>query len=305
MLLQIRHVTTYRYDKAVYCEPLTIRLRPRNDSFQRLERFRLRIQPEPTGITHFQDLHGNDVTRCWFKGFTANLTVTTECVVETLLNNPFNFLMAPEAVTLPLRHCDQSNPLWNYFAAPMTDSDVLRRLASEVLQESGGDTLAFLTQLTGRIYRDCETVVRQEGAAYDPETTWQQRSGACRDQAILFNEICRLVGLPARFVSGYGYSDFRDERHLHAWSEVYLPGAGWRGFDPTIGLAVSDRHVAVAATRDSADAAPTSGTYRGNGVTSTLETQVMIERLDDPTIGGVPAPAMAGVKKEAQIVLAG
>ena len=281
VLLKIRHITTYCYDKAVYCEPLTIRLRPRDDSFHRLESFRLRVQPEPAGITQYTDLQGNDVTRCWFKGFTTNLTVTTECVVETLLHNPFSFLLAPEAVNLPLRHCEKTNPLWNYYSKPSTDSDSLQQLATETLQESGGETLAFLTQLTGRIYRECETVVRPAGKAFDPEKTWQERSGACRDQAMLFNEICRLAGLPARFVSGYGYSEQRDERHLHAWSEVYLPGAGWRGFDPTIGLAVSDRHVAVAASRDPDDAAPTSGTYRGTGVGSELETQVILQRLDE------------------------
>ncbi len=281
VLLKIRHVTRYAYDKAVYCEPLTIRLRPREDSSQRLEGFRLRVQPEPTGITHYKDLYGNDVTRCWFKGFTQNLTVTTECLVETFLQDPFSFLLASDAVNLPLRKNDRDNPLWNYYAEPATDSEALRRLASEKLQESGGETLAFLTQLTGRIYRDCETVVRHQGEAFDPEFTWRERSGACRDLALLFNEVCRLVGLPARFVSGYGYSGFRDERHLHAWSEVYLPGAGWRGFDPTIGLAVADRHVALAAARDPAEAAPTTGTYRGTGVGSTLDTQVYLERLDE------------------------
>lgn len=286
MLLQIKHATTFHYEKAVYCEPLTIRLRPRDDGFQRLESYRLRVQPEPTGITHYKDLHGNDVTRCWFKGFTTGMTVTTDCVVETLLQNPFNFLLAPEAVNLPLRHWQNSNPLWNYFATPTTNSDLLRGLAAEVLQESGGETLAFLTLLTTKIYHECERVVRQDGEPLDPETTWRERRGACRDQAMLFNEICRLVGLPARFVSGYGFSDFREERHLHAWSEVYLPGAGWRGFDPTIGLAASDQHVAVAAARDPGDAAPTSGTYRGTGVCSSLEALVTLERLDDPPHDG-------------------
>jgi transglutaminase-like putative cysteine protease len=281
VLLQIKHVTSYRYDKAVYCEPLTVRLRPRNDGFQHLESYRLRVHPEPAGINHYKDLHGNDITRCWFKGFTDHLTVTTECVVETLLQNPFSFLLASEAVNLPLRHWENSNQLWNHFIAPATDSDLLRRLASEVLEESGGETLSFLTQLAAKLYRECEREVRLEGPAQDPETTWRERRGACRDQALLFNELCRLVGLPARFVSGYGYSDFRDERHLHAWSEVYLPGAGWRGFDPTVGLAVSDRHVAVAAAREPADAAPTSGTFRGTGVASELETEVTIQRLDE------------------------
>lgn len=303
MLLQIRHTTTYHYDKTVYCEPLTIRLRPRDDCFHRLENFRLRVQPEPAGITHHSDLHGNGVTRCWFKGFTVDLTVTTECVVETLLHNPFSFLLAPEALSLPLRHSEKANPLWNYYAEPSTDSESLRQLASEVLRESGGETLAFLTQLTSRIYRECETVVRPEGAAYDPETTWRECRGACRDQAILFNEVCRLAGLPARFVSGYGYSDHGDERHLHAWSEVYLPGAGWRGFDPTIGLAVSDRHVALATARDPADAAPTSGTYRGTGVGSKLETSVLLQRLDEPSKTQSQQQSVFSLAKDVELAL--
>ena len=280
MLLQIRHITRYHYEKPVYCEPLTIRLRPRDDSSHRLESFRLKVQPEPAGITQFKDLYGNEVTRCWFKGFTSELTVTTDCVVETFLQKPFCFLLAPEAVTLPLRRGDRVTPIWNYYAEPTTQSAELRALATETLHESGGETLAFLTHLTARLFRECPTIVRTHGATQSPDVTWQQRTGACRDLAHLFNEVCRLVGLPARFVSGYGYNDFRDERHLHAWSEVYLPGAGWRGFDPTIGLAVADRHVAVAAARDPEDAAPTSGTYLGAGIGSTLEAEVTLQRLD-------------------------
>jgi transglutaminase-like putative cysteine protease len=282
VLLKIWHETSYRYSKAVYCEPLTIRLRPRDDSSHRLESFRLKIQPEPAGITYFKDLYGNDVARCWFKGFISDLIVTTECVVETRLQNPFNFLLAPEAVSLPLRQGEKVSPIWSYYAEPGGDSALLRQLAVETLEESGGETLSFLTHLTGRIYRECQLVVRPQGAAFDPEITWSERTGACRDLALVFNEVCRLVGLPARFVSGYGFNEFASEElHLHAWSEVYLPGAGWRGFDPSIGLAVSDRHVAVAAARDPQDAAPTSGTYRGTGVDSTLKAFVSIERFDE------------------------
>lgn len=282
MLLKIRHETNFHYSKAVYCEPLTIRLRPRDDSSQRVESFRLRVTPEPAGITHFKDLYGNDVTRCWFKGFISDLAATTECVVETRLQNPFSFLLAPEAVNLPLRHGEKVSPLWAHYAEISSDSDLLHQLAAVTLEESGGDTLSFLTLLASKIYRECQLVVRPQGAALDPEITWRERSGACRDLALVFNEACRVVGLPARFVSGYGYNEFAsEERHLHAWSEVYLPGAGWRGFDPSIGLAVCDRHVAVATSRDPQDAAPTFGTYRGMGVESTLKAEVQIERLND------------------------
>jgi transglutaminase-like putative cysteine protease len=281
MLLKIRHETSYRYSKAVYCEPLTIRLRPRDDSSHRLESFSLKVRPEPAGVTYFKDLYCNDVARCWFKAFISDLTVTNECLVETRLQNPFNFLLSPEAVNLPLKRGEKASPIWSYYAEPGGDSASLRQLAAETLEESGGETLSFLTHLTGRIYRECQLVVRPQGVAFDPEITWGERTGACRDLALVFNEVCRLVGLPARFVSGYGFNEFASEEfHLHAWSEVYLPGAGWRGFDPSIGLAASDRHVAVAAARDPQDAAPTSGTYRGTGVDSTLNALVSIERCD-------------------------
>jgi len=279
---QIRHATRYQYDRAVYCEPLIIRLRPRSDCSQRLESFCTRILPEPTGITHFQDLFGNEVTRCWFEQLTPKLVVTTECVVETLLLNPFNYVVDPEAVTLPLPPVEGRNAIWKYYAEPDFASASVTQLAKEALEVSGGETVAFLCELSDRIFSECETIVRHEGSPLDPEATWQQRRGACRDLTVLFNEVCREVGLPARFVSGYGYCDMqKDEQHLHAWSEVYLPGAGWRGFDPSLGLAVSDQHIVVATAKAPADAAPTTGSYRGTGAKSNLETQVVMELLAD------------------------
>ena len=110
--------------------------------------------------------------------------------------------------------------------------------------------------------------VHPTGDPWPPEKTLADRTGSCRDIAVLFCEVCRAAGLPSRFVSGYAVDpDHSGCHHLHAWSEIYLPGAGWRGFDPTLGLAVADRHVSLAAARLPALAAPTSGVYRGTGVT--------------------------------------
>src|SRR5262249_17936328 len=105
-----------------------------------------------------------------------------------------------------------------------------------------------------------------------------QRQGACRDLAVLFIDACRCLGIAARFVSGYqeGYGSTA-KQDLHAWAEVYLPGAGWRGYDPTHGLAVADRHGAVAAAPDPLNAAPVTATYRGDNVTSEMNTQVSVE----------------------------
>jgi transglutaminase-like putative cysteine protease len=106
----------------------------------------------------------------------------------------------------------------------------------------------------------------------------EQRQGACRDLAVLFIDACRCVGLAARFVSGY-QDAYRSmgKRDLHAWAEVYLPGAGWRGYDPTRGLAVADHHVAIAAAADPQNTAPVTATYRGSNVEAELITEVSIE----------------------------
>jgi transglutaminase-like putative cysteine protease len=108
--------------------------------------------------------------------------------------------------------------------------------------------------------------------------TWQQKEGTCRDFAILFMEVCRLIGIAVRFVSGYQQGDSNSsDRHLHAWVEVYLPGAGWRGYDPTHGLAVADGHVALAASSLPRYAAPISGVFRPGSAQSTIEYSLQIQ----------------------------
>jgi transglutaminase-like putative cysteine protease len=138
------------------------------------------------------------------------------------------------------------------------------------------DTVKFVCDLNDWIYRQHEKIVRRDGPAWSPRQTLHEGRGACRDLAVLLIECCRAMNIPSRFVSGYGLRlDQSEDHELHAWAEVYLPGAGWRAFDPSLGLAISDRHitVAVGATPDSA--APTSGTFRGNAKSS-LEAQIEI-----------------------------
>jgi transglutaminase-like putative cysteine protease len=107
-------------------------------------------------------------------------------------------------------------------------------------------------------------IVRDDGPPLDPEVTLRERTGSCRDVAVLFCAACRAAGIPARFVSGYEReAAFQEPANMHAWAEVYLAGGGWRGYDPSAGLAVSTSHVAVAAAADPRLAAPITGTYRG------------------------------------------
>ncbi len=120
-------------------------------------------------------------------------------------------------------------------------------------------------------------VKREYGEASTAEETLDSEVVACRDVAVLFMEPCRQLGIGARFVSGHQEGDPQaGERELHAWADVYLPGGGWRGYDPTLGLAVADRHVALAVSAFPKNAAPVTGSYRGTGATSTLETEISI-----------------------------
>ena len=124
--------------------------------------------------------------------------------------------------------------------------------------------MPFLTTLTRRLHEEFAHTIREEGAAEPAESTLAARSGSCRDLSVLFCEACRSRGIPARFVSGYEReAAVQEPAHMHAWAEVYLPGGGWRGYDPSQGLAVSTAHVALAAAADPLLAAPVSGTYRG------------------------------------------
>lgn len=280
MLFRITHSTRYRYSRSVYIEPMTVRLRPRDQPFQRVLRHELVVAPEPSLVCEHLDAEGNCAATCWFEGVTDSLTFTTTSEVETSRTNPFDFYLAREADRLPMVYApDLASSLANYCTRTRgASSDLIAQLAAEVLSASENKTVAFLTTLANRIHSDCETIVRPEGDPWPAAETWRKRTGACRDLSVLFNEVCRAVGLATRFVSGYyALPDADDKRHLHAWSEVYLPGAGWRGFDPGLGLAVVDQHVAVAAGAHPQAAAPVAGSFRGNDTSVMLDVELMIE----------------------------
>ena len=162
--------------------------------------------------------------------------------------------------------------------APMVPSeDLLARLPDG----PGTKLCPFLAVLNGRISSGYEVTVREEGDPLPAEETLKSAKAACRDLAMLFIECCRILGIATRFVSGYQQGDqVSDRRDMHAWAEVYLPGGGWRGYDPTYGLAVADRHIAVAASATPRLAGPLSGSFRGSGVTSTMETKISLETIE-------------------------
>ena len=277
MFFEIAHATTYTFSRPVFLEPHTVRLRPRCDGSQRLIRVDLQIEPPPAGLSEYLDVEGNCGVHTWFDGSTESLRVMTRCTVETLRENPFDYLVHPSAARLPVEYADDLRLSLAPYCSRDSADDRVAHFATSIADEVDSQSLPFLAALTRRIFQMCQVTIREAGGPQPPEATLAYRRGACRDLAVLFMDACRALGLGARFVSGYQEGDPEQERRdLHAWAEVYVPGGGWRGYDPTHGLAVGDRHVAVAAGRHPARAAPITGTFRGTGASSRMQTDIRI-----------------------------
>ncbi|MGZ8219642.1 transglutaminase family protein [Methylomagnum sp.] len=265
MRFAVEHTTRYRYDQPVWLGPHDIRLRPRHDGSQRLLSFSLSIEPTPTRLSEQLDPDGNVVTRCWFQVPCDSFTVRTAFTAETIRANPFDYWPDPGGERLPMILPEGlARRLAAYLAPPSGIHPEVVRLANGLAEASGYNPLDFLARLNGFLFNEFERVIRKDGDPYPPHRSLAERRGACRDLSLLFIDACCAVGIPARFVSGYGQGwEERPERYMHAWPEVFVPGGGWRGYDPTLGLAVLERHVAVAAAADFSDAAPISGGFSG------------------------------------------
>lgn len=278
MRYHISHVTQYAYAKPAILEPHTLRLRPRSDGFQTLDSYQLQVEPEPLEMTHVIDAEGDAIAKCWWSPHpTETLNITATSTVTTHLTNPFNYLLESWATECPI---DYPSSLRTALAPYLesVSAPTATQLAQEIAVAVDGNTVAFLSALNQRIYNQCDYQERPTGSPWPPDITWNKKTGSCRDFVVLFIAACRAVGLATRFVSGYEQGDPACEQTLHAWAEVYLPGAGWRGYDPTLGLVTCDRHVALVSSYRSRGTVPVDGTHRP-GSSATLNTKVSVTPL--------------------------
>ena len=287
MRYHIHHKTSYTYNQPVFLKPHLVRLRPRSNGWQTLDNLLIKITPQPVGISDINDLDGNNLQKIWFTAPTEQFTLEIDSEIETHIDNPFNFLLEPWALKLPMDYptslFHQLQPYLRPYSA-IPDAIALA-LAQDILHQEKQDTLAFLNALNQHIYKSCSYVVRETGDPWEAGITWRNQTGSCRDLTVLLMEACRAVGLATRFVSGYQEGDLStDDWELHAWAEVYLSGGGWRGYDPTHGLVVSDRHIALVASANPLYTAPVVGEIvpvnpfitTGKLVQSTMQTQVVV-----------------------------
>jgi len=278
VLFEISHTTVYSYDSPVFFEPHTFRLRPRQDAALKLIDFNLVIEPAPAGLTESLDVDGNAVTHAWFSETSDRLAIKAVSRTEAGPRNPFDFIF-PDAASqkLPMRYAQSAAATLAPYLARANASAKVDRWAESITSSAGGETVPFLVALCREIRDRSLYTIREEGDPKLAAQTLSDRSGSCRDLAVLFIDACRAQGIAARFVSGYHDSRMNEgQRYMHAWGEVYLPGGGWRAFDPTLGLAVTDGHIAVAAAADPKDAAPVTGSFRGAGVERSLRADIDI-----------------------------
>ena len=284
MRARLIHRFEYRYTKPVLLGPHRFCLRPRPHGFQRLVDYRLEVSPDPSQLYELMAAGGDTITRARFLGEANHLTVIATSEVETwsppLLEACLDEQMAQLPVQIGRLNPDLLSNLQGWLPNGQHDAAAVD-LAQEALMGSDGRSLNFLQQLIEVIQDRVKYTQRHVGPAWPAGRTLKERVGSCRDLAMLMIECCRSVGLPARFVSGYHLVEPKPERYdLHAWAEVYLQGAGWRGFDPSGKGAVDDRYIPVATSSRSDLTAAVSGTFSGPpGVESELEWDISAEIL--------------------------
>ncbi|MGC5699838.1 transglutaminase family protein [Pseudomonas sp. NFXW11] len=267
----LHHVTHYRYDRAVELGPQIVRLRPAAHSRTRILSYGLKVLPEKHFINWQQDPQGNYLARLVFPQKTAELRVEVDLLVEMAVFNPFDFFLEPYAEQIPFAYAaDEQRELAPYLQTLAPTPRFQAYL--DGIPRAPLPTVDFLVALNQRLSSDIAYLIRLEPGVQSPEQTLANASGSCRDSAWLLVQLLRHLGLAARFVSGYliqltadvksldGPSgteqDFTD---LHAWCEVYLPGAGWIGLDATSGLFAGEGHIPLACSPEPSSAAPISG----------------------------------------------
>ena len=279
---KIIHRTYYNYSASVTLGEHRLLLRPREDHELRIESFILKSAPEAKTLWH-RDVEGNSVAIASFTQQTRQLLIESEVIIQQYNESPLDFIVAHYAITFPFEYKSEDKFLLSpYMQLPNRETrELLNSMIYNVYKTSEQiQTYTLLQRLSSHIYQTFSYTVREAPGVQSVEQTLRLGSGSCRDFALLFMETVKCLGLASRFVSGYLYAPLMSAQigSTHAWAEVYLPGGGWKGFDPTIGDIAGADHIPVAVSRLADAVAPISGSYAGVA-DSTLDVGVWVTLL--------------------------
>ncbi|MDY3556293.1 transglutaminase family protein [Gemmata sp. JC717] len=295
----LQHVTKYTYDRPVTLLPHVVRLRPAPHARTPVPSYSLKVEPAEQFLNWQQDPYSNYLARLVFPKPARELVVTVDLIADLTPINPFDFFVEEYAKEYPFRYdAAIARELAPYFET-LPAGPLLQRLI-ERERKSGEKAIDFLVGLNRAVQDKVEYVIRMEPGVQAPEETLELGRGSCRDSAWLLVQLARHLGLAARFVSGYLIQLVADEKpldgpagpsadftDLHAWTEIYLPGAGWVGLDPTSGLMTAEGHIPLACTADPQSAAPVTGSYswakrdEDDKVEEGFEFHMSVTRLDE------------------------
>lgn len=283
--IRIQHVTAYCFAHFVTLNQHQCLLRPREGHDVRIESSRLEISPA-YNIKWYRDVFDNSVAQVTFLEQANKLRIASEVVIQHYEDSPLNFSVEEYALHYPFTYQESDRIDLAAFQQPVFNNDqpaVINWLGDIGLHTRNMATLSLQNKLNQTIHSRFRYQMREEAGVQSPAQTLQMGSGSCRDYATLFIEACRSLGLASRFVSGYLHAPATEvgNASTHAWAEVYLPGRGWQGFDPTIGEITGNRHIAVAVARNPEAIPPVSGSFIGPGAAMpSMIVNVQVNLLD-------------------------
>ncbi|MFA6962503.1 MAG: transglutaminase family protein [Opitutaceae bacterium] len=285
MKLIVSHLTRYEYDQEVSYSPHLLYMRPRDSALLRVNHFHFNISPDAK-IIWSRDPLDNLLAWAHFWERSATLSIRTEFEVETLDTNPFDFILKTHAFTAPFEYEPiHKFHLAPYLAPPFDNTQIsLRNWLDEHFVDRPKETIPYLIALNSLVHQSLTYNRRDEIGIQPSLTTLALGTGSCRDYAVLFVELCRTLGFAARFVSGYLYvpepnPESVASNAMHAWAEVYLPGAGWKGLDPTNGTFCDEHFIPVAHGAIAESVNPIQGSYYApDPVPSKLGHNIIVEQ---------------------------